>query len=106
MATTFKSIMSQEGFIINYSYATELPSSVVMKLVLDSEDNVKGYPSSTTGEVKALLVNEGGDIYSYISAEILDKLEFDDNGFIEVHPLRFPTKVSGTKKFTLAVGVK
>lgn len=106
MATTFKSIMSQEGFIINYSYSTELPSSVVMKLVLDAEGDVKGYPSTTTGEVKALLVNEGGDIYSYISAEILDKLNFSEEGFIEVHPLKFPEKVSGTKKFSLAGGAK
>jgi len=106
MATTYKSIMTQEGFIVNYSHATELPSSIVMKLVLDSEGEVKGYPSSTTGEVKALLVNEGGDIYSYISDEILGKLEFSDEGFLEVHPLKFPDKVTGTKKFTLAGGVK
>ena len=101
MATTFKSIMSQEGFIINYSYSTELPSSVVMKLVLDAEGDAKGYPSTTTGEVKALLVNEGGDIYSYISAEILDKLNFSEEGFIEIHPMKFPSSITATRKFSL-----
>ena len=106
MASGFKSIMTQEGFIINYSHSTELPTKVIMKLVLDSEGEVKGYTSTTTGEAKALLVNEGGDVYSYITAEILDRLEFSDEGFIEINPIKFPTKVTGNKKFTLGGGAK
>lgn len=99
MSQVKKSIMTQEGFIVNYK--ENITPRVVMRLVLDSNGNVKPYTSTTTGEVKALIVNQGGDIYAYLREQDLDNLTFDENGFVEIHPNVFPEKVKATKKFSM-----
>lgn len=102
-------IKTKQGVLVNLSTSGkgEYPDvkEIVFNLVYDKDGDIKAYPSED-GEVKALLVSDEYELYSYITEEQLASLEFDEDGIWTTLDLLIAPTVQELAKAKKITGLK